>query len=117
MISTRAGVPLDSATYHVDSETYRFEYDLDETDPSMAVVAALSEVEGAEPTTLEPLNDTVDADALDTLLRVQGTATGDVRVSWTYGEYGLTVHSYGMVVVRCSEADGPDDSTGDAADE
>jgi len=61
MATTQAGFELCSGTYHPASGTHRFGYDRDTTSPSMAVIAALSEVTGIDPFELGPLGATVDA--------------------------------------------------------
>lgn len=109
MIATETGFALESMTDHPDSKSVRFEFDQDTTPASMAVVAALSEVMGTNSKALEPLQATVDADALDALVRNRHTATGDVHVTLTHGEYVVTVHSYGMVAVTPLGYDQADD--------
>ena len=114
MITTRAGFEMESFESHQDSKTYRFEYDQNTTSPSMAVVAALSEVLETDPTALEPLHNSVDVDALDTVLRVRNTPTGDVRVTLTYEGYAITIHSYGVITVAPPEYVGTDDPNQEA---
>lgn len=112
MVATQAGVELTSETYHLDSETLRFEYDQDTTLPSMAVVAALSEVVDGDPVELEPLHDVVDTDALDAFVGVRDTTDGDRSVTFTVAEYAVTVDSDGSVAVAPSGRDPTDDRNG-----
>ena len=115
MIATPIGVELDSETYHQESETHRFKYDQETVPPSMAVVAALSEVVDRDPMELEPLHEYLDADALDELVRVRGTTDGDISVTVTREEYTITVHSYGTVSIAPLRHDRSDTSNEDGA--
>lgn len=68
--------------------------------PSMAVVSAVADLAGVPPHGLPvPLNDAVDADALDALFR---DSTVDGRVSFRYDGYRVIVRSDGQVLVRRS---------------
>ena len=113
MASTRAGFELISVTNPQDSEAYRFEYAQETTPASMAVVAALSEAIDVDPSDLEPLNESVDTDALDALVRVRGAMNGDVHVTFTHEERVITVYSYGVIAVTPTEHERTDgQSTG-----
>lgn len=103
MRTTQAGFELRSGTYHPESGTHRFEYDPDATPPSMAVVAALSEVTGIDQFELEPLGATVDTDALDALVRVGDARGSDLRVTLSREGHTVTVASNGVVTVGPSE--------------
>jgi hypothetical protein len=109
MRASETGVALDAVSYQPEFETYRFGYDKGTADPGMAVVTALSEVMEADPTTLAPLYDTVDLEALDALVRARDDTDGDVHVSWTHEGYAVTVHSYGMITVAPAGGDRPED--------
>ncbi len=70
------------------------EYDIDQDEPvSMAVVRAVSAVEGREPESLPPLENVVDTDALDALFdpRPDGKARSGGKLSFVYSESHLTV--------------------------
>ncbi|WP_340099728.1 HalOD1 output domain-containing protein [Salinibaculum salinum] len=105
MSYTRTGFELGPRSYHDESSSYRFEYDQKETPASMAVVSALAEVMDADPTTLEPLQKTVDTDALDAFIQTQTPAISDSNVTLSLENYTVTVHSYGVVAVSPAEPD------------
>ncbi len=109
MIATQAGVDLQGESYQADPDTYRFAYDQDTTTPSMAVVAALSEVVDADPIELDPLHDAVDTDALDVLVHGPAATNGDVSVSFPVAEYAVTIHSPGVVTITDRGRDGSDE--------
>lgn len=70
------------------------EYEIDPDESvSMAVVYAVSAVEGREPRSLEPLADVLDPDALDALFAplADGTLRPGGRVSFVYSECRVTV--------------------------
>ena len=65
--------------------------------PSIAIVEAVSAATGQEPTDLPPLQETVDADALDTLLDGQSSS---VAVSFQYADTVVSVDADGSIEVR-----------------
>lgn len=95
---------LHRSEHRPGSGTYRFEYDRERTLPSTAVVAALSEVTGTPPTSLGPLYDAVDTDALDALVGDRDAANGDVGVTFPIGGYAVTAHGRGTVTVAPQES-------------
>lgn len=84
----------------------RAEFDWSVVPPSTAVVETVAIAADREPTALEPLYDTVDPDALDTLFSSMGTKTtdGDATVRFALDGYEVTVERHGTVVVRPDEA-------------
>lgn len=84
----------------------RHEYDWSSLPPSIAIVELLANAFGCEPTALDPLHETVDPDALDTLFRSSGprATETDVTVSFEYVSHEVTVESDGSVVVRPVDA-------------
>lgn len=93
---TSVGVNFTTTTYDATTETYQFDFDPDESTPSMAVVAALSEVTETDPELLEPLQEMVDTDALDAMLR-HGDTEAPVSITFTASGYTITVHTRGVV--------------------
>ena len=70
------------------------EYDIGVEEPvSMAVVRAVSAVEGRDPLSLPPLANVLDTDALDTLFDAQWGGTGRTggRLSFVYSNCRLTI--------------------------
>lgn len=106
MVPTRAGFEFDSETYERSSGTHRFEYDPDNTPPCMAVVSALASVRDVSPISMTPLAETVDTDALDSLVRGFDLADGVVEASWTQTGFAVTVSSVGAVTVSPAEDEG-----------
>jgi hypothetical protein len=72
----------------VNGVTVSQQYDWGETNPSIAIVEAVADLEGTEPAAVEvTLHEHVDADALDILL-----SNGRyVSVSFTLGEYHVRI--------------------------
>ncbi|MFB6166293.1 MAG: HalOD1 output domain-containing protein [Haloarculaceae archaeon] len=68
------------------------------TTASEAVVTAVADAEGVDPTDLEPLFDVVDPDALDALF-----AGGDASVELTFNYAGYAVTVRGVEDVSLSE--------------
>mgnify|MGYP007026974106 CR=1 FL=1 len=106
MVATRTGFELQSGANPQDSETpprdsteYRFQYDQSTTPPSMAVVTALSEVMDADPTTLDPLQETIDTDALDAFAACGETGESAAQITWTQEGYTVTVHNHGEITI------------------
>ncbi|WP_226005977.1 HalOD1 output domain-containing protein [Natrinema salinisoli] len=64
------------------------------SEPAMKIVQKVSRAKGVDIVDLEPLYDTVDGDALDSLLR---TADQDVEVTFQYAGYTVTVRGDGQI--------------------
>lgn len=73
-----------------DTHGMRFELPEDRA-PSTAVVAAVAAVEDVPPTELPPLQYSVAADALDELVAHATDTDDDVRVTFDYADYIVTV--------------------------
>lgn len=86
--------------------TIRTEFDWSVETPTTAVVETVAVAASREPVALEPLYETVDPDALDTLVRSRekNSTDGGVAVTFAFDGYEITVHSDGTVVVRPVEA-------------
>lgn len=70
-------------------------------EPSTAVVSAVADVTGREPTELPPLQRHVDADGLNSLLtRGAVDGTGPIQVSFSYAGVRVTIDSAGTLDVR-----------------
>lgn len=101
MVVTPGGVELSLVEQPSASETHQFEYDSATTGAGTAVVAALSEVLETDPMTMEPLQATVDVDALDTLFAGSDT----VEATLSIAQHTVTLTGDGMITVR--PASGP----------
>ncbi|RLM32980.1 HalOD1 output domain-containing protein [Haloarcula sp. Atlit-120R] len=89
----------------VTTEPVRAQYEWSSTAPSTAVIETVAIAVNRAPTTLEPLYESLDPDALDTLLRPTGSASSDVEtvtVSFNFADWQVTVHSRGDVIVRAN---------------
>jgi hypothetical protein len=65
--------------------------------PASAVVDAVAEREGVDPTDLPPLYDAIGSDVLEVLY--EADADGDQRVTFEYYGYRVTVSSDGSIVL------------------
>lgn len=74
---------------------------LPSNEPSTAIVTAVADATGREPTDLPPLHHHIDADALNRLL-TRGAVDGDgpVQASFSYAGVGVTVDSAGTLEVH-----------------
>jgi hypothetical protein len=83
----------------------RAQFDWASTAPSTAVIETLAVALDREGTTLDPLYESVDPDALDALVHSTGPSTnGDtVTVSFVFAEQQVTVHGTGEVIVRTAD--------------
>lgn len=83
-------------------ETIQTEFDWDSVAPSTAVIETVSIAANTDPSTIEPLYRSVDPDALDDLVRSDGTTSTNsaTTVSFTFVEYEVSVQSNGTVAVR-----------------
>lgn len=90
--------PLVTATTTDETGVVRAQYEWSSTEPSTAVIEAVSTVVNREPTDLEPLYDAIDPDALNALVGTEG-ADAAVSVSFPFVDRLVTVHATGEVVV------------------
>lgn len=93
-----------------DVELVELEYDQVETDPSTAVIDAISDVEGVDPIELSlagdsRLYDAVDPDALDRLVS-EGEA-GELEVTFAFERYTVWVDCETVVVAHTDRTDPP----------
>jgi len=102
MVVTLAGVELEPLESSTDAERHRFEYDQGTTAASMAVVAALSEASDTDLMELQPLHETVDADALDALMSGREADSDAIAVTLDVAAYTVTVYGDGEVAVSPS---------------
>jgi hypothetical protein len=78
------------------------EYNISPEEPvSQAVVTAVSIFEGRDPTTIDPLTETIDPDALDQIFtsRFNGRPRCGGRVSFVYSQSRITVDNNEYVEV------------------
>lgn len=108
MVTTQAGVELQSFEYDRSLKTYRSRYDKETTSASMAVVATLSKVTERCPTELKPLGGAIDTDALDQFFSSQDRTDGNTSVTFTAQGYTVTVYDSADITV-VSEESGPTD--------
>jgi len=95
-----------SEDHEPTSETVRVGYDCDDTPPSLAVVEAIADLAGVEPTNLADetgivLYEHVDPDALDTLVSARSDVP--VNLSLTVAGYDVCVENTTVVVRRSTE--------------
>jgi hypothetical protein len=86
------------------------EYEIGSDEPvSSAVVRAVSAVDGREPTSLPPLGNVVDTDALDGLFaaRLDGSARSGGRISLVYTGYRITVDNGEYLTISPVDAGPP----------
>ena len=83
-------------------DAIRAEYDWTATTPSTAVIEKFAIASDREPTGIEPLYEVIDSDALNALVRSNGTDSvgGGTTVSFEFAGQSVTVHGGGAVVVR-----------------
>lgn len=72
----------------------------DDRPPSMKIVSAVADSEGADPTDIPPLYQVIDPDALDNLL-----ADRSVTVSFEYFGYNVVFDRSGTVELTPTDAD------------
>lgn len=77
-------------------------YDWSETRPSTAVVETVTHAQGREPTSTEPLYETIDPDALDSLVGTpeRESIRRDITVEFGFDGHRVTVGNDGTVLAR-----------------
>ena len=82
---------------HVEDGAIRAQYEWPSTPPSTAVVETVAIASNREPMALEPLYESLDPDALNTIVRSNGSPS---TVAFSFAGYRVTVRSIGEIVVR-----------------
>lgn len=83
-----------------DARTHEFEHDPQDQPITVSIIRAVATVSAVDPLSLEPrLYDVVEPDALETLLAADPTSD-DLRVSFPFGSYTVTVTGAGEILVR-----------------
>lgn len=114
MSAAEDGAVLDSFTACSEPRGYRARYDRTGTSASMAVVALVSKALGRSPVEMDQIYYAVDAEALDELVGDE-SASGDVRVTFAYEGYEVTVTADEVTAVRPTADEGDDSRGGDPA--
>lgn len=83
-----------------ESESVRVQCDWTAVTPSAAVVETVADVVGREPEALPILDDVIDPDGLDGVIRSGDPELDGPSVTFWYADTLVTVHSDGAVVVR-----------------
>ena len=99
---TGTGRPADRRSADSTSGTVRTTYDWSSTTPSTGVIETIAVASDRKPTDIEPLYDTLDPDALDTLIRSsRNDSVGEgTSVRFEFAGHDVTVQSDGTVSVR-----------------
>lgn len=99
----------DAVDYDSETGMYRATFDTLDIDPSMAVIEALANICGQDPTELDPLYNVINLDALDKLLLTSASRpyTGDRKVEFTFQNHKVIVLNCGIVKIQpVTTADG-----------
>lgn len=100
--------PGDNAPSTTPDDGIQAEYDWSAVTPSTAVIETLAVALDRDPTKITPLYDSVDPDAVDTLVSQnrKASAAGNPTVSFLHDGHEVTVDAAGTIVVREVEATG-----------
>lgn len=72
----------------------------DSTSPSFTLIKALAAIKDTEPVELDPLSESVDPDALDTLIGTAEPQEGPLEVAFTIEGYYVRIQSNGRISFR-----------------
>lgn len=94
--------PSDPEETRESAAAIRDEYEWSSTAPSTAIIEALAIATDCKPQELDPLYDSVDPDAVNTLVRSNASKSTDSisTISFTHAGHDVTIHSDGELVVR-----------------
>lgn len=86
------------------NDVIRETIDWSEGSPSIAIVKTLAEAVGRDPTALDPLYDTVDPTALDSLLLSNGTRSNrGLIVRFVYQGLEIAIDGDGSMTIRVAD--------------
>lgn len=97
----RSGVGVE---YDPDFDAYRGTFDTDDVNASTVIVEAIAGIDHRDPMDLEPLYDSIDTDALDSIVANADRAA--VSVSFVAENYRVTVHGDGSYEIEPPEIGG-----------
>lgn len=100
-VNDRSGIDVE---YDPDSDRYLGSFDEQQTEASVAVVDAIAAVHHSDPMDLEPLYDSVDTDALDSL--IANTDRRSATVAFDVDELRVTVGCNGTIEIEPPRLDG-----------
>ncbi|MFC7018096.1 MULTISPECIES: HalOD1 output domain-containing protein [Haloarcula] len=100
MSTSDVGVDADEAAQ--TGQLTRRRFDWSAVDPSTAVAELLADAADCEPDEIGPLYDTVDSDALDSLVR-HGESAADCTVTFPHDGFEVSVSGDGEVLVDAPE--------------
>ena len=101
-LNAESADPSEAVEYHPDTETHRVSFDSSTESVCKAIISTVAVVSETKPLELPPLYSAVDPDALEALLErnVPGPQNADIHISFTFTEWEITVHSYGVIAVQ-----------------
>ncbi|MFC6864013.1 HalOD1 output domain-containing protein [Halomicroarcula sp. GCM10025817] len=99
---SKSNVGLDATETARPGQITRGHFDWSVVDPSTAVAELLADAAGCEPAEVGPLYDTVDSDALDSLVR-HGESASDCTVTFPHDGFEVSVSGDGEVLVYAPE--------------
>lgn len=76
---------------------HRVKYDSDQATPSLAIITVVANITGRDPWELEPLHESIDADAVDALFAADGSSVS--QLTFQYSGYEITVETNDVVEV------------------
>lgn len=94
-----SGVEVEARAISHETETVSVQFDPEKTPATLVVIASLADVLDVDPVELTPLYDTIDPDALDSLVRARSGKYGGSQAKFAHENHTITVHSYGMVSI------------------
>lgn len=108
MVTTQAGVGLES--FDQDSETGRYSaaYDVSTVPPSLALAAAVAAAMEEDPGDMDPIYQHLDPDALDALVGDPTRATEPVTVSLFINQFEVAISSGGSISLDSRAGDDND---------
>lgn len=89
---------IEAVEFDVEGDRFRATFDDDRDPLCLAVVAVVAVATGREPNDLQPLENSIDTDALNALFSATpGTSRRSGRVTFEYEGFALTVGSDGTI--------------------
>jgi hypothetical protein len=89
-------------------DAVRAQYEWATTPPLLAVVETIATAVGCETDDIDSVYESVDPDALDAIMRHSKGGPGEgIRVAFPYGDWTVSVHESGEVVVRRDHLETP----------
>nr|WP_089699154.1 HalOD1 output domain-containing protein [Halogranum gelatinilyticum] len=97
---SRSLCEFESIEYHAEEDICQAQFSTTDEVASMAVVSAVAAASDTDSLDMDPLYESVDIEALDSLVTPRRAVVGDLHLTFEYQGYEVTASSCGSIKVK-----------------